>query len=240
MILILAGTAEARAVARGLAERGVPALASLAGAVREPAPMAVPTRLGGFGGEEGLAAALAGVRAVVDATHPFAARITERAHRVCGRLGVPLLRLQRPGFREGPGDRWRRVGDVAQAVALVPQGARLFLATGRGGLGEWEGVRAAKAWVRVVDPPGAPLPFEAVVARPPFDRAAEAALFRRLGVTHLAVKDSGGEGRGKLDAARDLGVAVLMLERTPLPRGLEVVEEAGAAVHWALRQAAAR
>jgi precorrin-6A/cobalt-precorrin-6A reductase len=73
------------------------------------------------------------------------------------------------------------------------------------------------------------------VARPPFDREAEAALFRRLGVTHLVVKDSGAaEARPKLDAARDLAIEVLVLRRPPVPAGLSTVATVEEALAWAV------
>lgn len=239
MILLLAGTSEARRLARALAGRGVPAIASLAGATREPAPLALSTRHGGFGGAEGFASFLDAERiaAVIDATHPFAARITARTHRVCAERNLPLLRLERPGWAPGPGDRWTYLADEGEVKRLIPEDATVFLATGRQSLPAWKGLRARAVHLRAIDPPEGPLPFQGsvVVARPPFDLAAEIALFARLGVTHLVVKDSGSaEARTKLDAARDVGVEVLLLRRPPSPPGLAAVETVEEALAWAV------
>jgi len=238
-LLLLAGTSDARRLAGGLAKRSVPAIASLAGATREPEPLALPTRHGGFGSAEGFAEFLQthGIRAVLDATHPFAARISPRTHEVCAAKGVPLLRLERAGWTPGPGDRWSFVADEAEAKALIPPEAIVFLATGRQSVPAWEGLRAKAVHLRVIDPPTGPFPFAGglVVARPPFDREAEAALFRRLGVTHLVVKDSGAaEARPKLDAARDLAIEVLVLRRPPVPAGLSTVATVEEALAWAV------
>jgi len=236
-VLLLAGTAEARALAVALHRAGIPALASLAGSTRAPTVMAIPTRAGGFGGAEGFLATLdrEGIGAVVDATHPFAARITARTHALCVERGLPHLRLERSGWREGPGDRWTKVADETEAIARIPRGATVFLATGRQSLPAWAELRAARVHLRVIDPPTEPFPFPGgwVVSRPPFDTAAEAALFARLGVTHLVAKDAGGtEGRTKFDAARGFGLAVLLIRRPPAPEGLETVATVGAALEW--------
>lgn len=237
-LLLLAGTSDARRLAEALAAEGVPTLASLAGAVREPRRLPVPTRVGGFGGLEGFLRALReeGIGAVVDATHPFAARITARTHALCRERGLPHLRLERPGWLPGPGDRWTLVADEAEAAALLPPEAVVFLATGRQSLPAWRGLRVRAAHLRVIDPPTEPFPLPGgwVLGRPPFDRAQEAAAFRALGVTHLVAKDSGAaEARSKLDAARDLGLPVLLLRRPAPPAGMASVPTVGEALAWA-------
>ena len=239
MILLLAGTSEARCLASALADRRIPATASLAGATREPASLALPTRIGGFGGAEGFAAYLDANRitAVIDATHPFAARITARTHAICSTRGLPLLRLERPAWTPGPGDRWTHVADESEAARLIPETATVFLATGRQSLPAWTALRARATYLRVIDPPAEPFPLPGayVAARPPFDSKAEADLFRRLAVTHLVVKDAGGaDSRPKLDAARDLGLRVLILRRPPSPQGLRTVRTVDEALAWAV------
>jgi precorrin-6A/cobalt-precorrin-6A reductase len=238
-LLLLAGTSDARRLAKRLAAAGVPTLASLAGAVQEPRRLPVPTRVGGFGGPEGFLRVVdeEGIDAVIDATHPFAARITPRTLALCQVRELPHLRLERPGWAPGPGDAWTFVADEVEAAALLPPDAVAFLATGRQSLPAWAGAfRGARAHLRVIDPPGGPfpLPGDWVVGRPPFDRAAESALFRGLGVTHLVAKDAGGsDGRGKLEAARDLGLPVLLLRRPAPPVGMATVAAVEEALDWA-------
>jgi precorrin-6A/cobalt-precorrin-6A reductase len=239
MILLLAGTSEARRLAKALADARIPASASLAGATKEPAPLPLPTRIGGFGGDAGFAAYLDAhpIAAVIDATHPFAAHITARTHAICTARNLPHLRLERPSWTPGSGDRWTYVADEAEAAALIPETATVFLATGRQSLPAWASLRARATYLRVIDPPAEPLPLPGayVAARPPFTRAAEAALFERLAITHLVVKDAGGpDSRLKLDAARDLGIEVLILRRPGPPEGLHVVETVDEALAWAV------
>ena len=237
-LLLLAGTSDARRLAEGLAALGVPTLASLAGAVREPRRLPVPTRVGGFGGPEGFLRALdeEAIGAVIDATHPFAARITARTQALCLGRGLPHLRLERPGWTAGPDDLWTFVANEAEAVRLIPEHAVVFLATGRQSLPAWAGLRVRAAHLRVIDPPSEPFPLPGsfVLARLPFDRASEADTFRGLGVTHLVVKDSGAaDARAKLDAARDLGLPVLLLRRPRRPKGMATVSTVEEALAWA-------
>lgn len=237
-ILLLAGTQEARRLAEGLAAAGVPAVASIAGAVRAPLTQPLPTRIGGFGGEAGFRAYLRdhGINAVIDATHPFAARMTERTTAVCADMGMPCLRLERPGWTAGPGDDWTWILAAARAADHIPAGVTVFLATGRQTLPAYAGLAGCRLYLRVIDPPKGPFPYpngEFIIGRPPFALADEIALFRRLGIGWVISKDAGGTGnRAKLDAARNLGLRVLMVQRPPPPPGLILVRTVAAALDW--------
>lgn len=227
MILILGGTGEARE----LASR-VPAVSSLAGRVSNPALPAGEVRIGGFGGVDGLARWLRdnGVSAVVDATHPFARQITANAFEACERVGVPLVILRRPGFTPQPG--WHWVDSVAGAARDLP-GERVFLTTGRQDLAEFA---ACPQWflARMVEPPEPPMPhrIEVLLSRGPFTVDGELELMRSRGIDVLVTKDSGGSmTSAKLEAARQLGVPVVVVRRPPLPPA-EVVADVDAAVSW--------
>jgi precorrin-6A/cobalt-precorrin-6A reductase len=236
-VLVLGGTHEARRLAATLhRDRALAVTSSLAGRVAVPKLPCGDVRIGGFGGAEGLAAWLRGhhADAVVDATHPFAARMTENAVAAAAATGVPLVVLRRPGWTEGPGDRWHRVPDPAAAAALVPQlGARVFLAIGSGDLAAFAGL---DAWclLRAVDPPPPPLParHRLVLARGPFTADAERALVREHGVEVVVARDSGGElSAAKLVAARELGLPVVLVDRPPAPHA-PVVSSVEEAVAW--------
>jgi precorrin-6A/cobalt-precorrin-6A reductase len=246
-VLVLGGTGEARRLAAVLHRN--PALAvtsSLAGRVAVPKLPCGEVRIGGFGGTDGLLAWLRGHRtdAVVDATHPFAARMTANAVAATAAAGVPLLVLRKPGWTAGPGDRWHRVPDAAAAAALLSRpaaelGERVFLATGRGDLPVFA---ALDRWflLRAVDPPPPPLPahHHLVLARGPFTADAERALLREHRIDVLVTRDSGGElTAAKLVAARELGVPVVLLARPPAPEAPTVtsVDEAAAWLETTLR-----
>ena len=132
-LLLLSGTGEAQQIARELAARDVDAIVSFAGESRLPKDSGLPVREGGFGGDAGFLTYLTaqGISAVLDATHPFAARITERTARICREQEVPYCRVLRPAWKPQPGDRWAMIGDEAEAADHIAPGATVFLATGR-------------------------------------------------------------------------------------------------------------
>ncbi|MFM9378015.1 cobalt-precorrin-6A reductase [Gordonia sp. VNK21] len=241
-VLILGGTGEARALAaRLLDDPAAPTvITSLAGRVQRPRLPRGQVRIGGFGGFEGLRDYLAdtGIDAVVDATHPFAARITANAVAAAGQAGVPLLRLRRPPWTPGPADRWTTVPDItAAAAAVADRGGRVFLTTGRQDVGAFADIDDAWFLIRVVDPPTVRLParHRILSSRGPYEPAGERALLAEHGITVLVTKNSGGElTRAKLAAAAEAGVEVIMVARPAEPAGLRAVDRVEAAVAWAL------
>lgn len=238
-LLLLAGTGEAQKIARGLVAQGVPAIASLAGATRAPSPTGLPTRIGGFGGEDGFRAYLEAERisAVLDATHPFAHRISERTARVCAALGLPYCQVLRPPWTPDAGDNWVMLDREDEAAAHIAPGAVVFLATGRQTLERFANLASCRLICRQIDPPDGPFPFpngEFLVGRPPFSVEDEHALFQRLGVDWLIAKNAGGEvPRTKLIAAQRLGIRVAMINRPPQPEARRV-ETAEAALDWVM------
>jgi precorrin-6A/cobalt-precorrin-6A reductase len=241
-ILILGGTAEARELAGALDELGVPVISSLAGRVARPRLPRGEVRIGGFGGPAALATWLAEQRiaATVDATHPFAERISASAVSAAAVAGVPLLRLERPGWQERDGDRWQWVDDLAGAAALLGPspaglGARVLLTTGRQGLPAFAAVADAWFLVRCVDPPAPPLPprHELLLDRGPYTRAGELALIDRHAIDVVVTKDSGGPLTvAKLDAARERGLPVVVVRRPARP-DVRCVSSVDEAVAWA-------
>jgi len=244
MILLLGGTAEARELAAALDDRGVVVISSLAGRVARPRLPAGSVRIGGFGGPKALARWLDEhhVGAVIDATHPFAERISASAAEACNATGVPRLLLERPGWTEDAGDRWHPVEDLDAAAALLPRlGRRALLTTGRQGLERFATVKGVWFLIRCVDPPEPPLPesHELLLDRGPYTQAGEGALIDAHEIDVIVTKDSGGEmTRPKLDAARERSLPVIVVRRPPRPPG-DRVPTVAAALEWALAHAGA-
>jgi len=237
-LLLLAGTGEARQIARALGLNArLQVTASLAGATRFPADLGVPTRVGGFGGDAGFADYLGahGVSAVLDATHPFAAHISRRSAAVCAANGVPYMQFLRPAWQAGPGDDWTFLTSEDQAAGHMAADAVVFLATGPQRLDRFANLAGRRVYCRRIDTPRNPFPFEGgtyLMGRPPFSVGDEVALFQNLGVDWLVVKNSGGQAsRSKLDAARLLGLKVAMIRRPDSPAGPRVCSVA-AALAW--------
>lgn len=223
-VLLLGGTSEASALARALAEAGVDAVFSYAGRTGAPVAQPLPQRIGGFGGVEGLVNWLTAERIthVVDATHPFAAQMSAHVVAAAAETGVALLAFERPPWRAGAGDLWTHVPDTAAAIAALPQApTRIFLAIGRQGLSAFAAAPQHHYLLRLVDPPEAPLPLpdaHAVIARGPFSEAGDRALLETHRIDLILAKNAGGSGaRAKLDAARALGLPVILIDRPEVP-----------------------
>lgn len=239
-ILILGGTRDAADLASRLAARpGTRVISSLAGRTRAPKAIAGESRIGGFGGADGLAAYLAAekIDLVIDATHPFAETISANAARASKNAGVALLRLVRPAWKPEPVDDWLPVPSLDAAAAALPSGARVFLALGSQHLAAFAGRGDVHFVIRMVDPPQKPLllaRYDLVIGKPSADPAEEAALFRRHAVTRIVCRNSGGAGAyAKLVAARELKLPVIMIERPAIAlagRTLATVDDLLAAI----------
>lgn len=242
-ILILGGTTEASALAARLA--GNPdfhPVLSMAGRTSDPRPLPIPTRIGGFGGAEGLVRFLVDERieAVVDATHPFAAVMSRNAADAGGRAGVPLLALRRPPWTPQEGDRWIEVPSMEEAVqALGAALRRVFLTVGRLELPPFAAAPQHVYLVRTIEPIGEALPVPNVIAiqdRAPFDEEAEREVMERERIDVVVTKNSGGAATyPKIAAARILGLQVIVVARPAKPSGVEEVATAEAAFDWLQR-----
>lgn len=228
-VLILGGTADARALAGQLTEQGGwRVITSLAGRTTAPMLPAGEVISGGFGGADGLAAYLRQnhIARVIDATHPFAARMGWNAAQACATTGTPLLRLERPAWSAGPGDCWIMVDAWTQAAEWLAQHAhRVLLALGRQDLQTFAGLDHIRFVIRAVDAPAPSLAFtqaEIVLARGPFSLDDEIALLHQHRIDAIVCKNSGGSADAKLLAARQLGIPVVMRNRPPRPDGARV------------------
>lgn len=239
-VLLLGGTAEARALAAALTDANVDVLSSLAGRVSSPRLPVGEVRVGGFGGVDGLAAALVegGFTHLVDATHPFAVRMTANAAAASAVAGVPCLRLARAGWSEHPdAATWHWVDDYdAGRLCAERLGARRpFVTTGRQTLHHYASWSDWDVVLRVVEPleDDAPSRWTVVLDRGPFDVEAERALMRSHGVDVVLTKDSGGAyTAAKLTAAAELGVPVIVVRRSSVPVGVVQVGSVEAVLEW--------
>lgn len=228
-VLLLGGTAEAAELANALAGRpGYEVITSLAGRTRAPRAVPGAVRVGGFGGAGGLERFLLAERIerVIDATHPFAARMQEHALRACRAARVPRLRLLRPPWLRQPGDRWHEVEGMAPAAGLLPSlGRRAFLSVGGSDLAVFAPCRGVFFLVRGIEPPP-DMPLQDALwisGRGPFRLEDELGLLREHRIEVLVTKASGGEATyAKIAAARELGLPVIMQRRPAPPPGPRV------------------
>ncbi|WP_132152228.1 cobalt-precorrin-6A reductase [Kribbella antiqua] len=220
-VLVLGGTGEGRELAGRLRDEGLEVVSSLAGRTTDARLPVGEVRQGGFGGAVGLTRWLRdnSVDVMVDATHPFAATMTEHAVAAARSAGIPLVILRRPGWAAQPGDEWHWVDTAEAAARLLPTlGSRAFLTIGRQGL---HAFADAGVWMlaRCVDPPEpGPTWCTLILDRGPYDVPGELALMRHHHIDVLVTKDSGGpKTSAKLTAARQLSIPVVLIHRPPLP-----------------------
>ena len=246
-VLILGGTTEASELARLMAgDTRFEATLSLAGRTSSPRPQPLATRIGGFGGTEGLAQYLDDhkIEAVVDATHPYAAQISANAVAACARTGTPLASIVRAAWSAQPGDVWQVVASTQEAVAaLGPSPRRVFLSLGRQELHLFAGAPQHHYLARLIEAPQeASLPPDLVLLRQrgPFDRNAEQRLLQDERIDVVVSKNAGGSATyAKIEAARALDLPVIMIERPDKPAGV-VVASATQAVAWLAHDATSR
>ncbi|WP_117194667.1 cobalt-precorrin-6A reductase [Rhizobium terrae] len=224
-ILILGGTAEARALAGRLADDPRFAVEfSLAGRTRVPVEQPVPVRVGGFGGAEGLADYLRqkAFTVLIDATHPYAAQISRNAAAASTRAAIPLVALRRSPWQPQPGDRWIEVDSVGDAVGVLGGKPRkIFLTLGRQELLPFEAAPQHRYLIRSVDPVDPPLNIPSAIyltSRGPFAEADEMQLLKEHDIEVIVAKNSGGPASyGKIAAARALGIQIVIVRRPDLP-----------------------
>jgi precorrin-6A/cobalt-precorrin-6A reductase len=224
-VLLLGGSTEASALARLLAaDARFNAVLSLAGRTASPLTQPVEVRIGGFGGAQGLARYLQSGRidCLIDGTHPFAARMSRNAIEAARMTGVPLLALERPAWQKQPEDRWIEVPDIRSAVeALGARPCTVFSGIGSLALADLRQAPQHRYIIRLIDLPAQPLdlPHTGIIqARGPFSTEGDIRLFRDHGVAVVLAKNSGGEATvSKIEAARILGLPVVMVSRPYIP-----------------------
>jgi precorrin-6A/cobalt-precorrin-6A reductase len=239
-VLILGGTSEAIALATTLAEHpDLEITTSLAGRTQKPAVPGL-VRSGGFGGTDGLVDYLQGqqIHALIDATHPFAARMSWNAVAAAIAVSIPHLMLVRPPWQRKEGDHWIEVEHNAAAAAALPGLAnRVFLTIGRQELSAYASLKEIWFLMRTIDPPNATAAIPKgllLLARGPFSIENERSLLSKHRIEAIVSKNSGGEAtHAKIIAAREMNLPVVMVQRPSVPETAKA-ETIPEAVRWLL------
>ena len=220
-ILVFGGTGEARQLAARLHNTGHKVISSLAGRTEAPASLSGETRVGHFGGPDRIAHFIndRNVDLLVDATHPYAGRISASISKAAAIANTPLLQLVRPAWERPDGAEWISVRTITDLLPMVTGDTRLLVTLGAGAL-EWlNPLPACHMLLRMIEPPHpTPAGIEILISRPPFTLAAECGLMKDNTITHLLTKNAGGDQtRAKIDAAATLGIPAFVVARPPLP-----------------------
>ncbi|MGL5060049.1 MAG: cobalt-precorrin-6A reductase, partial [Microcoleus sp.] len=240
-LLILGGTGDAAQLAARVSQiPEIEVITSLAGRTQQPATVAGAVRIGGFGGADGLVQYLqnCSIDLLIDATHPFADRISLNAAVAAAKCQIPHLILVRPPWQQIEGDRWIEVESHAVAArVLSQQSQRVFLTIGRQELGAFSGLDNIWFLMRAIDPPAPEIqlpPGNLLLAKGPFFLKSELHLLQEYQIDTVVSKNSGGDATyAKIVAARQMKIPVVMVQRTPLPESEKVADVAGA-ISWIL------
>ena len=216
-ILLLGGVTEALAIARTL---GPEHIYSLAGVGRVPTDLTCQVRVGGYGGVDGLAQFVRDehIGLILDATHPYAAQISQNAAQAARLCGVPCWALRRPAWRPQAGDDWREVADWAELIEALKPFKRPLFTLGREPLQHLDEIPQEQFWtLRALEVYPGNERCEVIGARGPFLIEDERALFERQKIDVLISKNSGSTAtEPKLEVARERGVPVLVVRRPVL------------------------
>ncbi len=217
-VLILGGIREAADLAEILVGQGHNVISSLAGRTKEPFPIIGEVRVGGFGGAEGLAefVQVNAIDVLIDATHPFAGRISANAIKAAEISKVQLIVYARVAWPKQAGDTWLEVETLEAALDAIPPLARVLLALGSQHIAKFAARDDVHFLVRMVDEPVLPLvlPEHTLVIGKPGDIVAEKQLLAEHHITHIICRNSGGSGAyAKIEAARHLSLPVIIINR---------------------------
>ncbi len=164
-------------------------------------------------------------RIVVDATHPYATKVTRTVQHVCGELGLAYLRVLRDSGADPRPDTYV-VEDAQGAADLLRQDDRaVLITTGSKDLAVFarDPVLRGRVYARVLPDSRVLAACEAlglrgkhlIAMQGPFTAELNAALLRQVGAGWLVTKESGANGGfgEKLSAAKSCGVRVIVICR---------------------------
>ena len=239
-VLLLGGTSEAITLAHSLHRQDVKLIYSIAGLVRQP-ELPCEVISGGFSRFGGLRAYLdsASISLLVDATHPYAAQMSQTAAQIAAEAGIPCWRFLRPPWAPTEGDNWHQFERWEQLANALFDHEAVFFTVGRlpqafvDSLYLWSSNNAQRQWVRSALRPGFEMPpsMHWIEALGPYELAPERELMKKHRIDALVSKNSGGaQTVAKLEIARERNIPVYMLKRpqlAPVEREFSDIGECG-------------
>jgi len=251
-VLVLGGINEAMTLAKDLHRCDVRLIYSIAGLVRQP-DLDCTVISGGFskiGGLEGYLQTEE-ITLVLDVTHPYASKMSEQAVAACAAEGIPCWRYLRPAWQQQEGDNWHEFDTWERLSHALVDHEAVFFTAGRldqnfvDELYEWTRDTVQKQWVRSANKPNFKIPPSMIWIEDigPYQLEGEQSLMDKYKIDAVISKNSGGDHTiAKLEAARERGIPVYMLQRPELPevdREFDNVDECREALLQACRQSSA-
>jgi len=221
-ILLIGGTGEAVYINKELSGwADVSLITSLAGRTLMPTALIGDVLLQGFADCGGMEQFVKNrkIDLVIDASHPFAANMSQKAFEICKSKQLPYIRYDRKQW-EGEEGSWLEVNDLAEAAVKLTQFSRIFLTVGRQELHSFSSLSDKFFLVRSIediyfDPDSSKVSH--IRARGPFSVRDEIALMKDYQIDVVVSKNSGGDATfAKIVAAQSLSIPVIMVKRPPL------------------------
>lgn len=237
-LLLLAGTSEAKALATLLSSsRKLDVIASLHQDARLPRDLDVPTRFGAFEDIHEFRDFILHekVSGILDVSHPFSVDVSQQAFALSKEFNLPLMRLERAAWIPSKEDNWTFVDDEVDVHNYLEDCLKIMTFTGRVSIGKFSNIENSYIYNRILQNTDEDFPLpngEHVFGWPPFTIADEVELFQRLEIDAIVLRNVGGKnGFSKLEAARRLGIKVIMINR-PTVKAPKPLANLKAALSW--------
>ena len=220
-VLVLGGTSDGRRLTTKLVAKALPIeiIYSVAGLVGK-AQLDCEVISGGFSKTGGLKAFLEreSIAVVLDLTHPYAISISRQSQSACAQLGLAYWQFVRPQWQAQTGDSWHCFSDWDVLLDYLKHYKRALVTTGQLQQSQLDAIASdcEQVCYRTAAPSSVVLAknVQWIKAKGPFAQEDELALLKQMQSDELICKNAGGTATSaKLEAARILGIDVLMLER---------------------------
>ena len=233
-ILLFAGTGDGHDLALWLREKNIPFTVSVATEYGEALlPEGMDVRVGRMDAPAMADLMGQGYTLVVDATHPYAVEVTKNIRAAAEKTGLSYLRLLRRSDGEDQCHRADTMKAAAELLLELP--GNVLLTTGSKELDCYAvpGLRE-RVFPRVLPAPdslnrclelGFP-PAHIICMQGPFSKELNIAMMEQFNISVMVTKASGGTGGfwEKAAAARDVGAALLVIDRPCRETGLSLEE----------------
>jgi len=219
-VLIIGGTAEANKIAyHFINNEKYNIIISLAGRTINPKIITPNTRIGGFGGSEGLENFIhtKKIELIVDASHPYATNISRNAIETSKRLRIPIISYIRREWKRSPLDNWIDAKSFEDAIKYLPKISRTFLSLGKQNLDLFSNLKKHWFLIRTIDKIQLDT-FKAshryIYGKGPFTILDELLIMKNNRIDYIITRNSGGDDTyAKMLAARYLKKRVIVIRR---------------------------
>jgi len=235
VLWLIGGTSEAIVLAQGLVQAGIPSLVTVTTAAAQQAYPNSPYLQvrGGAIAVDSLTSFIQQhqIRAILDASHPFAAAISQGAIAAAHALQIPYWRYERPVIAQSVTASRALVQRVSDLEAVFSSqnlvGQRVLLTLGYRWLQAFQPWQTKATLFARILPSKVALeaalaagftPERLIALRPPINKAMEQALWQQWQITMVITKASGQPGgeATKQAVAQRLGTTLVIIERPRL------------------------